>query len=312
MRKKKGLNLRIEVLGSSAGGGLPQFNCNCDNCKGYREGKKSIKRRTQSSITISEDGENWVLFNTSPDILEQIHNSPFLHPTKRRETKIKAIVFIDAQIDHTTGLLMLREGCPHQVYCTKEVNEELNSSFPLFKMLQHWDGGGTVYNEITPNRKTFEIPVMPNHEFYALPLISNAPPYSPHRDKPRPGDNIGIVVKNKNTGKKLFYLPGLGVMQKEILDEMSDSDVLLVDGTVWTNDEMIKNGFSTKLGTDMGHMPLSGKSGLINFLDCLQKPRKILIHINNTNPILDEESAEYKELISHGIEVSYDGMRIDI
>ncbi|RXK13179.1 pyrroloquinoline quinone biosynthesis protein PqqB [Halarcobacter mediterraneus] len=304
--------MRIEILGSSAGGGLPQFNCNCNNCKGYREGKKSIKRRTQSSITISEDGENWVLFNTSPDILEQIHNSSFLHPTKPRETKIKAIIFIDAQIDHTTGLLMLREGCPHEVYCTKEVNEELNTSFPLFKMLEHWDGGGTIYNEIIPNSKSFELPIMPNHEFYALPLISNAPPYSKYRDKPRSGDNIGIVVKNKLTGKKLFYLPGLGVLEKHIIKEMSQADILLVDGTLWTNDEMIKNGFSQKLGTDMGHIPLSGEHGLIKILDTLDKPRKILIHINNTNPILDETSKEYTELISHDIEISYDGMSIEI
>lgn len=304
--------MRIEVLGSSAGGGLPQFNCNCDNCKGYRKGKKSIKRRTQSSITISEDGENWVLFNTSPDILEQIHNSPFLHPQQRRETKIKAIIFIDAQIDHTTGLLMLREGCPHQVYCTKEVHEELNTSFPLFKMLQHWDGGGVIYNEIAFNKQPFFIPVMPNCEFYAVPLISNAPPYSKYRDRPRVGDNIGVVVLNKKTRKRLFYLPGLGVLEKHIIEEMSQADILLVDGTVWTNDEMIKNGFSSKLGTDMGHLPLRDKGGLIDLLDTLTKPRKILIHINNTNPILDEESPEYKELISHGIEVSYDGMSIEI
>lgn len=304
--------MKIEVLGSSAGGGLPQFNCNCDNCKGYREGKTTIKRRTQSSITISEDGENWVLFNTSPDILEQIHNSPFLQPVARRETKIKAIIFIDGQIDHTTGLLMLREGCPHQVYCTKEVHEELNTSFPLFKMLEHWDGGGVIYNEIAFNKQPFFIPVMPNCEFYAVPLISNAPPYSKYRDRPRVGDNIGVVVLNKKTGKRLFYLPGLGVLEKHIIEEMAQADILLVDGTVWTNDEMIKNGFSSKLGTDMGHLPLSDKGGLIELLDSLEKPRKILIHINNTNPILDESTPEYKELISHGIEISYDGMSIEI
>ena len=304
--------MKIQILGSSAGGGLPQFNCNCDNCKGYRAGKSTIKRRTQSSITISEDGENWVLFNASPDILEQIHNSPFLHPTKRRESKIKAIVFIDGQIDHTTGLLMLREGCPHEVYCTKEVHEELNTSFPLFKMLKHWDGGGVKYNEITFEKKGFQIPVMPNHEFYAMPSISNAPPYSIHRDKPRNGDNIGVVVVNKITGKRLFYLPGLGVIEQHIIDEMKRADVLLIDGTLWTNDEMIKNGFSEKLGTDMGHIPLSGENGLIKILDGMPTMRKILIHINNTNPILDESTEEHKKLISHGIEISYDGMSIEI
>ncbi len=305
--------MKIEVLGSAAGGGLPQFNCNCNNCKGYREGKKSIKRRTQSSIAVSEDGKSWVLFNTSPDILEQIHNSPFLHPTKKRETKIKAIIFNDAQIDHTTGLLMLREGCPHEVYCTKEVKEELNTSFPLFKMLKHWSGGGVFWNEIIPNSTTkFEIPIMPSYEFYAHPLISNAPPYSKYRDKPRNGDNIGVSVVNKTTKKRLFYLPGLGVLEKHIIKEMARADVLLLEGTLWTNDEMIKGNFSKKLGTQMGHIPLSGENGLIKVLNTLKKPRKILIHINNTNPILDETSKEYKELTSYGIEVSYDGMSIEI
>ena len=304
--------MRIEILGSSAGGGLPQFNCNCSNCKGYREGKKGIKRRTQSSITLSENEEDWVLFNASPDILEQMINSPFLHPTVLRESKIKAIVFIDAQIDHTTGLINLREGTPYEVYCTKEINEELNTSFPLFKMLKHWNGGGVHVNEIFPNKKIFHIPVMPNHDFYALSLISNAPPYSKYRDKPRQGDNIGIVVVNKKSNKRLFYLPGLGVLEKHIIDEMAQADVLLIEGTLWTNDEMIKGKFSSKLGTDMGHVPLNGENGLIKVLDTLRKPRKILIHINNTNPILDENSREYKELISHNIEVSYDGMRIDI
>ena len=304
--------MKIEVLGSSAGGGLPQFNCNCPNCKGYREGKKTIKRRTQSSIALSEDGIDWILFNASPDILEQINNSPFLYPQALRETKIKAIVFIDAQIDHTTGLLGLREGTPHEVYCTKEVNEELNTSYPLFKMLKSWNGGGVKYNEIIPNNEAFFIPVMPSYEFYALSLISNAPPYSKYRDKPRAGDNIGITVINKKTKKRLFYLPGLGVLQDHIIEEMSKADILLIEGTLWTDDEMIKGKYSNKLGTQMGHVPLNGEFGLIKVLDTLTKPRKILIHINNTNPILDESSSEFKELCSHGIEISYDGMSIEI
>lgn len=304
--------MKIEVLGSSAGGGLPQFNCNCTNCKGYREGKKTIKRRTQSSITLSEDGINWVLFNASPDILEQIHNSPFLQPQNLRESKIKAIVFIDAQIDHTTGLLSLREGTPFDVYCTKEVNEELNTTYPIFKMLKNWNGGGVKYNQIIPNKEKFNIPVMPNHEFYALSLISNAPPYSIYRDQPRNGDNIGIVIVNKKTNKRLFYIPGLGVLEKHIIEEMGKADILLIEGTLWTNDEMIKGKFSSKLGTDMGHVPLNGENGLIKVLDTLKKPRKILIHINNTNPILDESTKEFKELSSHGIEISYDGMSLEI
>lgn len=302
----------IHVLGSSAGGGLPQFNCNCDNCRGYREGKPTIRRRTQSSITLSENGTDWVLFNTSPDILEQLHNTPFLHPRAKRETPIRAIVFIDAQIDHTTGLLMLREGCPHDVYCTREVHEELSTSFPLFTMLRHWDGGGVRPHTVPTDGSSFTIPAMPGCTFTAVPLISNAPPYSKYRDRPRPGDNIGVLVRNESNGKSLFYLPGFGEPEEHVIAQMRDADILLVDGTLWRDDEMIRYGFSTKKGRDMGHLPLSGDDGLIALLETMPKPRKVLIHINNTNPVLDESTPEFAILREHGIEVSYDGMQITL
>ena len=306
--------MKVHVLGSAAGGGFPQWNCNCVMCAGFRAGTINAKSRTQSSIAISENGDDWILFNTSPDIRQQLADFPAMQPNRAlRDTGISNIIFMDAQIDHTTGLLMLREGCPHKIWCTNAVQQELSENFPILSMLKHWDG-----NEINTipvdgyQPLKFTIPGFESLEFTAIPLLSNAPPYSPRRNNPDPGDNIGVMVKDSTSGKSLFYAPGLGEMQEHLIPLMADADLLLVDGTVWRNDEMQQRGVGTRLGTEMGHMPQSGPGGMIELLDQFSKPRKVLIHINNTNPILDEDSAERTELTQHGIEVSYDGMSFEI
>ncbi|MFY0678910.1 MAG: pyrroloquinoline quinone biosynthesis protein PqqB, partial [Neptuniibacter sp.] len=300
----------------------PQWNCNCSNCAGFRAGTLNAKSRTQSSITVSVDGENWILFNTSPDIREQLANFGPMQPNRAiRDTGIAAIVYMDSQIDHTTGLLMLREGCPHNIWCTEMVEQDLSTGFPIFNMLKHWNGGNNI-NRIPINQEgvengssdenCFVIPQVPELKLTAVPLLSSAPPYSPHRDDPHPGDNIGIHIEDTRTGKTLFYAPGLGQIEPHLRSYMENADVLMVDGTIWTEDELITSGVGDKLGVAMGHLPQSGEGGMIEYLDTLEKPRKVLIHINNTNPILDEDSAERAEVESHGIEVSYDGMSIEL
>ncbi|WP_067988601.1 pyrroloquinoline quinone biosynthesis protein PqqB [Neptuniibacter pectenicola] len=308
--------MKVQVLGSAAGGGFPQWNCNCRNCAGVRAGTINAKTRTQSSITVSVDGENWILFNTSPDIREQLASFGPMQPNRAiRDTGIAAIVYMDSQIDHTTGLLMLREGCPHNIWCTEMVEQDLTSGFPTLNMLKHWNGGNHV-NRIPINEgdeaNEFTIPQVPELKLTAVPLLSSAPPYSPHRDDPHPGDNIGMQIEDTRTGKKLFYAPGLGQIEPHLRAYMESADVLLVDGTIWQEDELIVTGVGDKLGVAMGHLPQSGKGGMIEYLDTLEKPRKVLIHINNTNPILDEDSAEHAEVLSHGIEISYDGMSIEL
>ena len=145
-----------------------------------------------------------------------------------------------------------------------------------------------------------------------MPLKSEAPPYSPHRHNTVPGDNVGYKVEDTSTGKNLFYAPGLGVIEDHVYEYMANADVVLIDGTVWTNDEMSRHGISDKLASEMGHLDQSSKGGIKDTLSSLEKPRKILIHINNTNPILDEDSAERKQLNDLDIEVSYDGMDIHL
>lgn len=302
--------MHIRILGSAAGGGFPQWNCNCRNCRGVRDGSVIAQPRTQSSIALSDDGENWILCNASPDIRAQLASFPALQPARRlRDSAIAAIVLLDSQIDHTTGLLSLREGCPHEVWCTEMVHQDLSTGFPLFPMLSHWNGG-LKHNLIALDAEPFSIPACPGLRITAIALRSSAPPYSPHRGNPHPGDNIGLFVEDLATGGKLFYAPGLGQVDDGLLAWMQRADCLLVDGTLWRDDEMRVCEVGDKLGSEMGHLAQSGPGGMIEVLDGIAGPRKVLIHINNTNPILDIASPERAELDAHGIEAAFDGMGI--
>ena len=302
--------MQIRVLGSSAGGGFPQWNCNCPNCSGLRSGRIKASARTQSSIAVSADGEDWVLFNASPDIRAQLADFPALQPGRQiRDTAIRAILLVDAQIDHTTGLLLLREHtAPWDVYCTAAVHQDLTTGLPIFSILRHFRG--VEWHEILTDRSDFRIPGAAGLIFTAVPLKSEAPPYSPHRHNTVPGDNIGVRVRDERSGGTLFYAPGLGQLDAEILGYLEDADCVLVDGTLWTDDEMIRSGISDTLGSAMGHLDQSSQGGIIECLAGLSRPRKILIHINNTNPILNEESPERRTLEGAGIEVACDGMEI--
>jgi pyrroloquinoline quinone biosynthesis protein B len=306
--------MKIRVLGSSAGGGFPQWNCNCRNCDGVRRGSIAARARTQSSIAVSDNGEDWLLVNASPDILAQIAANPELQPARRvRDTGIAAVITMDAQIDHVTGLLMLRErGTPLPLYTTDAVWQDLSTGFPITSILTHYCG--VEHRRIALDGAAFSVPELPRVSIEALPLSSKAPPYSPHRHAPERGDNIGLMFTNNASGKRAFYAPGLGELEAHILEAMRAADLLLVDGTVWTDDEMIRLGLTKKTGRDMGHLAQSGAGGMIGVLDSIDRKgqRKVLIHINNTNPILIEDGPERRMLAEHGIEVAHDGMTFEL
>jgi len=303
--------MKIRVLGAGAGGGFPQWNCNCHNCRRIRRGEMNGKPRTQSSIAVSTDNRNWLLINASPDIRAQLEAFPAIQPQQGiRDTGIKAILLIDSQIDHTTGLLMLREGKPLDIYCSEMVRQDLTTGFPVFNMLSHYC---TVNHHPVPtDGGSFTIPGIADLRFYTQALKSKAPPYSPHRHDPHDGDNIGLIVEQITTGNKLFYSPGLGEIEPHVLDAMRNADCVMVDGTFWTDDEMCTQQISQKRARQIGHLPQSGEGGMIEVLSGIGAERKILIHINNTNPILDEDSAERQILDANGIEVAFDGMEIDL
>ncbi|MCH2051790.1 pyrroloquinoline quinone biosynthesis protein PqqB [Acinetobacter pittii] len=301
----------IYVLGSAAGGGFPQWNCNCPNCHGVRTGTIQAKARTQSSIAVSENGTDWVLLNASPDIRQQLFEFKAAQPARKlRDTGITSVILMDSQLDHTTGLLTLREGCPMNVWCTEMVHQDLTSGFPVFNMLKHWNGG-LQYHEINP-KQAFKINGFENLEFLPLIIKSAAPPYSPHRNDPHDGDNIALIIKDHKTQKQLFYAPGLGKIDDQIMQIMQSSDCVMIDGTLWTDDEMQQIGVGTKTGREMGHLYISGEGGSLSYLNQLSTPKKVLIHINNTNPILNENSSQFAELKANGVEVAYDGMQIEL
>lgn len=279
-------------------------------CDGLRKGTLRAQPRTQSSICVGTSDADWVLFNASPDLLAQIRAFPDLQPARSlRDTGIRAVVLMDAQIDHTTGLLMLREGRPLPVWCTEMVREDMTTGNPLFNILGHYC---TVDWHRLPTEagSAFVIPGIEGLSFTAVPLRSKAPPYSPHRDDPHEGDNIGMRITDTRTGRKLFYAPGLGEIEPHLEPFLAEADCVMVDGTFWTDDEMVSLGISRKRARDIGHLPQSGPGGMIEVLEPLRASRKVLIHINNTNPILDEDSPQRAELARRGIEVAFDGMDI--
>jgi pyrroloquinoline quinone biosynthesis protein B len=309
--------MHVLVLGSAAGGGFPQWNCNCRLCHGVRRGEVEARPRTQSSIAVSSNGEQWLLCNASPDIRAQLAANPELHPKRvPRDSGIAAVLLIDGQIDHVTGLLSLREGCPFEVWCTPNVHRDLSGGFPLFPMLEHWQGGLSwqpIGIDEAHREARFEVPACPGLNFTAVALTSNAPPYSPRRGAPTPGDNIGLLIEDPRRGTRLFYAPGLGELDDRARGFLAQADCVLVDGTLWHDDELIRAGVGQATGRDMGHLALAGEGGLLAELAALpEATRRVLIHINNTNPILDEHSKERAVLDAAGIEVAHDGMRLSL
>ena len=306
--------MRITILGSAAGGGFPQWNCNCRNCAGVRSGSIKAKPRTQSSIFVQADtGHEGVLFNASPDILEQIRSHPTLQPCRSlRDTAIAGVVLMDGQIDHATGLFMLRErNGKLPLWCTDPVEEDLSQGNPVLRVLSHYCG--VERHRIALDGSYFTVPGVADLRFLALPLTSKAAPYSPHREVPVTGDNIGIAINDQRSGKTAFYAPGLGEITPLVFESMCSADAVLVDGTFWTDDEMLKLGISTKRAREIGHLPQYGPGGMIEWMAKLPAiTQRYLIHINNTNPILDEESAERAILTLAGIHVCEDLMTLQL
>jgi pyrroloquinoline quinone biosynthesis protein B len=249
--------------------------------------------------------------NASPDILAQLQSNPDLQPGRAiRDSAIAAIVLVDGQIDHTTGLYMLRESArPWPIWCTDSTFADLTRGNPVLGVLSFYCG--VDRRRIDLDGAGFKIDAVDGVRWRALPVASKPAPYSPHRDSPIAGDNLALVIENEGTGQSAVYAPGLSAIDDRVWSAMQSAACVLVDGTFWTDDEMIRLGISSKRARDIGHLPQSGPGGMLEWLDRLPSAtRRILIHINNTNPILDETSAESAELARRGIEVAWDGMEI--
>jgi pyrroloquinoline quinone biosynthesis protein B len=289
------------VLGSAAGGGFPQWNCRCPACDLAWAGDPRVSLRTQTGLAVSADGVRWTLLNASPDLRQQIQSTPALHPRGLRSSPIEAIVLTGGEIDQIAGLLSLRERTSFALYATPETHSAVAAN-AMFSAMQG------MRREVAALNRPVTLPGGVTAELFSVP--GKAPLYR-ESDTPtldaETGANVGIELRAGN--KRLVFIPGAIGVTPAIRQRCMDADVVLLDATVYTDDEMQKCGVGEKTGRRMGHMPIGGRDGSLNALHGIGS-RRIYIHINNTNPILIAGSPERETVEAAGWEIAYDGMEI--
>jgi len=312
--------MRVKIIGSAAGGGFPQWNCNYRLSRAARTGMSSVHTRTQSCIAASADGTGWVLFNASPDIRQQIAQTPELQPATDaplRSTPIRAVVLTNADVDHIAGLLSLRERQPFAIYATAQVLATLEAN--------------SIFNVLDPAIVPRRLLLVPTEELAicnadghetgvvvdAFPVPGKIALYLEQRGDPSvdfrsdTGDTIGVRITGTGSRGAVFYIPGCARIDASLRTRLANAACLLFDGTVYTDDEMIIARVGQKTGARMGHIAMSGESGSIAGLADVKIGRRIFVHINNTNPVLDENSAEHAAVEAAGWEVARDGMEME-
>ncbi len=306
--------LNVVVLGAAAGGGFPQWNANDEPARRARMGDAMVRSRTQSSIAVSADQRRWVLLNASPDLRQQINERSQLHPAAdgaKRNTPIACVVLTNADVDHVAGLLSLRENQRFVLYGHERVMAVLANN--------------SVFNVLAPDvveRRALPVDqplALTGAEGEALGLTLTAfvvpgkvalwlEDSRTDDFGSQPGDTIGLEVSADGGQSSLFYIPGCAEMSAELGARLREAKLVFFDGTLWRDDEMIRAGVGAKTGRRMGHMSLIGKGGTLEAFADLAVERKILIHINNTNPLLVDDSPERAQAQAAGWEVAYDGM----
>jgi pyrroloquinoline quinone biosynthesis protein B len=301
--------LRIRVLGSAAGGGFPQWNCGCPNCTGLRSGSLRATARRQESVAVSADGRDWFLLNASPEIREQIESFPPLWPRKLRDSPIAGIVLTNGDLDHGLGLLSLRESYPITVYATEAVHRGFTEGNVLYRTLERFDGQVTWKQLALDARRTLggdasPLDVIP----FAVP--GKRPVHLEGRGPASDEDNIGLLIRDNSAHRVIAYVPAAAAWTPTLDRLLASVDAVFFDGTFWSSAELISNGVGTKRAEDMAHLPVGGPMGGLTHLSRLSAARRILIHINNTNPLLRHDGPERAETIAGGIEIAFDGMEI--
>jgi pyrroloquinoline quinone biosynthesis protein B len=291
------------VLGAAAGGGFPQWNCNCEICRLAWAGDTRVRARTQASIAVSSEGQHWTLLNASPDLRAQIQANPALHPRDLRASPIKSVVLTGAEIDQTAGLLSLRERSPFTIMATATTLAAVADN-PMFGALA---ADVVSRSAIFPGQR-FKLAGGLESELFMVP--GKVPLYL-ESENPETAEesaaNVGVEITDGN--KSLTYVPGAAAVTPALRQRLSRADVILFDGTLFTDNEMIRTGTGAKAGRRMGHMPIDGDGGTLAALQGLSA-RKIFVHINNTNPILVDGSPERRRVEAAGWEVAEDGMEI--
>jgi pyrroloquinoline quinone biosynthesis protein B len=298
--------MQVRVLGAAAGGGFPQWNCHCTNCRRLRLGTLKGKARSQAQVAVSSDGGVWHLLNSSPDLRQQIESCSFLWPAEGlRHSPIHSVILTSAEIDAVIGLLSLREFQPFTVYSTRAVQEILLRENSLFHAL-HRLPDQVRWSAFCPEN-VFELDALLS--VHVIPLEGG---YPTSVNGKRPPEEAVVSLAIEQDGRRLLFLPGVGTITQNLLEWMEKSDVLLFDGTFWSDDELIRIQPGARTARQMGHVPMSGPGGSLEALAHLDRPRKIFMHINNTNPVLDEESAEYRAVRDAGWELAFDGMELEV
>lgn len=307
--------MKVLVLGSGAGGGLPQWNCGCEACVAARTGSDAVTPRTQSSIAVSADGDRWVLFNASPDVRTQLAAHPELHPRRLRDDPVAAVALTNADIDHCLGLMVLREGGAPPIYGTTRTERALRDGLRILPTLSAY--GEVRFSRVELDR---EVEFRDRHgaglALFGRPFAveSKAPPYmlpllsEEEAADHLAGDTVGWVIRAEGAGT-LVYVPGVRALDERLRAELTGAAMVLIDGTFARDDELRALGASAKTAREMGHAPLTGAGGLLAFLGSIGGPRKVLIHINNSNPILWNDGVLRGEAARAGVEVSADGDR---
>lgn len=308
----------INILGSAAGGGFPQINCNCRNCADARQGKPGLRPRTQSSVAVSRDGEAWVLLNASPDLRQQMAAAPQLAPGRQaasRESPVKAVILTNADVDHIAGLLSLREGFAFTLYASDRVlgtlaaNSVFNVLDPGLVPRVPLESGQTA--ELTNAGASLGLTV----EAFPVPgkialYLEN--PAAGRSLGTRDGDTVGLKIADPSSGAAFFYIPGCAGVDETLASRLRGAQLVLFDGTLYSDDEMIAQGLSSKTGKRMGHISMSGADGAVAAFRGLDVAQRVFVHINNSNPVLREDSPQRTEIEKTGWEIAFDGMEIDL
>ena len=307
--------MRILLLGSAAGGGFPQWNCLCANCRRAWAGDPAAARRTQSSLAVSADGGRWLLLNASPDLRQQIIDNPPLHPRREgRDSPIASVAVTNADVDHLAGLLSLRERQPFTLYASQRVHGTLAAN-PIFRVLD-----ASVVAPRTLALDTAEAiaetdgaPLGLAIEAFAVPgkvaLYLEDPAAGPGFGTIA-GDTVGFEIAEPARAVRFFYIPGCAAIDGRLAERLAGAPLVFFDGTVWRDDEMIAAGLGSKTGRRMGHLSMSGENGSLAQLARLGVKRGIYVHINNTNPVLIADSPERRAVEEAGFEVAHDGQEI--
>jgi pyrroloquinoline quinone biosynthesis protein B len=303
--------VRIRVLGAAAGGGLPQWNCTCLNCSSVRNNQLGIRARSQSQLAVSAKDGLWFLINASPDIREQLISNQDFFPNSEnglRNTPVAGVVLTSADLDHVLGLLLMREFTPIRIYATKAVASILQKN-SFFQMLDRLPGQSR-WTTIEPG---VSFHVGESLICTPIPLSGSLPAYIGKEERAAldPAEaTIGIILEAN--GARVAYLPALSSVSTSLKEVISTCSVIFIDGTFWSDDELQSIQPGTPLARSMGHLPISGQDGSLATLQELESVRKIYTHINNTNPILNEQSSERRQVNDAGWEVAWDGLEITI